>query len=334
MSARIRIDGVGVEFDCAAGDTVLRAGLRAGLGVPYECSVGACGTCKMELVAGELESLRADAPGLSVRDRARGRWLACQARPHGDCTVRLRLDEACRPRQPPAARMARLAGIEDLTHDLREFRFVAAGPARFLPGQYALLTVPGVEAPRAYSMSNLPNDEGHWHFQIRRVPHGRATQCLFDALRPGDAITIDAPFGMAYLRDDAPRDVVCIAGGSGLAPMVSVARGAADSPALRSRRLHFFYGARTPRDVCGEPLLAALPGFGDRIRYHAAVSDAGAAAPWRRGFVHELVGDTLGDALAGCEIYLAGPPPMVEAVEQLLAERRVPREQVHFDRFF
>ncbi|SOY44377.1 Ferredoxin--NAD(P)(+) reductase CarAd [Cupriavidus taiwanensis] len=335
---RIQLEGAAGDFACHADDTVLRAGLRAGLAMPYECNVGSCGTCKFELLQGEIHNLREDAPGLSARDRAKGRLLGCQARPLGDCTIKLRLDNACRPTVPPAMRLAELTEARDLTHDIREFRFRAQGHARFQPGQYALLHLPGVTGPRAYSMSNIANVDGHWHFQIRRTPAGAATGILFDHLRVGDHIEVDGPYGIAYLRTDVPRDVVCIAGGSGLAPMLSIARGLADSEVMQERRLHFFYGARTPRDICGEELLRQLPEFGERIAYHATVSDAAAGdTPWHgnTGFVHELVRDTLMPALSDYEFYLAGPPPMIEAIEHLLlVENGVPPGQVHFDRYF
>lgn len=335
---RIQLEGAAGGFACHAGDTVLRAGLRAGLALPYECNVGACGTCKFELLQGEVLNLRENAPGLSARDRAKGRLLGCQARPLGDCTIKLRLDEACRPAVLPAMRLAELTGTQDLTHDIREFHFRAQGRAQFLPGQYALLHLPDVNAPRAYSMSNIANADGHWHFQIRRTPAGAATGVLFDQMRIGDRIEIDGPYGIAYLRTDIARDVVCIAGGSGLAPMLSVARGLADSQAMHARRLHFFYGARTPRDICGADLLRQLPGFGERMAYYATVSAPAAGnPPWHghTGFVHELVRDTLAPALADHEFYLAGPPPMIEAVEHLLlVEHGVPQGQIHFDRYF
>ncbi|MEK7943682.1 2Fe-2S iron-sulfur cluster-binding protein [Pigmentiphaga sp. YJ18] len=331
---RIAIPSCEAAYACAPDDTLLGAGLRAGLGIPYECGVGACGTCKFELLEGEVAALRENAPGLSARDRAKGRWLACQSRPVGDCVVKLRLDEAAKPVIAPRRRQAILLAAVPLTHDITEFRFRAQDGADFLAGQYALLTLPGVQGARAYSMSNLANDAGEWHFQVRRVADGAATGALF-ALSAGAAIGLDGPYGMAYLRSQVERDVVCIAGGSGLAPMISVARGfALLTPP--GRKLRFFYGARTPRDVCGESLLRELPGYGERITYHASVSaDESGEWPGHRGFVHQLVGEVLGGRLADCEIYLAGPPAMIESAEALLRDGyQVPPERLHYDRYF
>jgi toluene monooxygenase electron transfer component len=239
----------------------------------------------------------------------------------------------------PVRLRAKFTEVHEVTHDIREFRFVAEGGADFLPGQYALLAIPGVSTPRAYSMSNVGNNESEWHFQIRRVANGVATDKLFHHLHAGDEIEIDGPYGLAYLRTEVARDIVCVAGGSGLAPMVSIARGAAQSGMLKTRQLHFFYGGRTPRDICGEAFLRELPGYGDRIHFHPVVSlphdDSGAHWSGETGFVHELVRRVFGDTLPSFEFYFAGPPPMTQTLqEMLMVGYRVPFEQIHFDRFF
>lgn len=339
MGDRIHIAGSPLSFEQDAADTVLRAALRAGIGFPYECNSGGCGSCRFEVVAGAVDMLWPEAPGLSERDRRKGRQLACQCRAAGELTIRVRPGEEYVPRIVPRRCRARLIGCTDLTHDIREFRFATDSPAAFTPGQYASLVLDGLDAPRGYSMSNLPNAQGQWDFQIRRVPGGRATTLLFDTLAVGDAIELDGPYGLAGLREDNPRDIVCIAGGSGLAPMVSIARGAAAAGMLASRRLHFFYGARTPRDVCGETLLRELQGFGSSLLFHPVVSDTASAdaAGWSggRGFVHEALPRLLGDGLARHEFYFAGPPPMTQAIQELLmGTHLVPYQQIHFDRFF
>lgn len=337
QAIHIHNDKDGTGFAQAEGDTVLRAALRAGVGLAHECNAGGCGACKFELIDGELETLWPDAPGLSERDRRRGRHLACQCRALGPLRIKASAGPEYVPRIRPARRSARLAGIADLTHDLREFRFVTDSAADFLPGQYAMLDLPGVGASRAYSLANTANGAGEWHFQIRRVPHGRGTHVLFDTLKVGDSVGLDGPYGVAWLRTDAPRDIVCVAGGSGLAPMVSIARGAAEAGLLKDRRLHFFYGARTPRDVCGEAQLAPLDGFGERIRYVPVVSLPGDDGAWQgeTGYVHDAVAHLLPAPLAGYEFYFAGPPPMTQALQELLmVGHRVPFGQIHFDRFF
>ncbi|MGZ5036945.1 MAG: 2Fe-2S iron-sulfur cluster-binding protein [Usitatibacter sp.] len=328
----------GPEFACAADDTILRAGLRAGLGFPYECNAGSCGTCKVDLVEGEIRSLRPDAPGLAERDRAKGRVLACQARPGTDCRIKVRLREENVPLHRPARFAATLASHRDLTHDMREFTFKAKDAPGFRAGQYALFYLPGIEAPRTYSMSNVDDGSGTWQFIVRRVPGGSGTVALFDKVPVGSQVTLDGPYGLAYLRPDSPRDIVLIGGGSGLAPVLSLARGAVAEPRLDGRKIHVFYGARTTRDLCGAAELEALPGYGSRITFTPVLSHHGddSVETWdgAKGFVHEIARDFVGERWNDYEYYFAGPPPMAEAVQKMLIEKRVPYPQVHFDSFY
>jgi len=334
----VTIEANGASFSVGTGDTILRAGLRAGIPLPYECNVGCCGTCRVEVTDGETEALWPEAPGLTDRDRRRGRVLACQARPLGDVRIRVHLETMDPALTRPAEAVATLRSTRDVTSDIREFVFETEQPARFLPGQYALLHLPCVSAPRAYSMANIANPEGLWVFQVRLAPGGQGTSVLFsDSMPLGTAITLDGPYGLAHLRTDSDREIVCIAGGSGLAPMASIARGVAQDPRFEDRALHFFYGARTPLDVCGEDLLRVLPGFSERMHYEAAVSSPVSADDWPgwRGMVHHLVGERMGERLRDCEIYMAGPPPMIiAALEMLTADYGVEPVRIHFDRFF
>lgn len=334
----VRIAGEESTFVCPAGEVLLRAALRQGLGFPHECNVGGCGTCRYELIEGEVDTLWADAPGLSGRDRARGRRLACQSRPRTDCTVKLRLMSQYQPVLKPVKTYATLLEKRPMTRDMAEFRFQLEADARFLPGQYALLQLPGVEGVRAYSMSNTPNTRRQWHFIVRRVPGGQGSGALFERMVAGDRIALDGPYGLAYLRQDAPRNVVCIAGGSGLAPMLSIARGMGTSGMLKDRTLDFFFGARGVADIAGREEIQSLPESGRNVLFHAAISHPQPAdlAAWDGpvGFIHQHAADALGERLARCEVYFAGPAPMGEAVLAMLVQAGVPASQIHYDRYY
>jgi toluene monooxygenase electron transfer component len=334
----VRVAGSETSFACESDDTLLRAGQRAGLGFPYECNVGSCGTCRFELVEGQVQVQWADAPGLSDKDRQRKRYLGCQTRPVGDCTIKLRLDPRYAPPHQPQRLGAVLERSRPLTHDMSEFRFVLDQPANFEPGQYALAYLPGVTGARAYSMSNTAGDGRVWEFVVRRQPGGEGSRVLFDDLPVGGRIRIDGPYGMAWLRRDIARDILCLAGGSGLAPMLSIARAAMTEPQLASRKLHFLYGGRTPADVCGEDLLQELPGWGERLGYHPAISPVpgGTSESWSGavGYLHEVALERFGAQLSEMEIYFAGPPAMATAVQRMLLDAKVPPGQVHFDQFY
>lgn len=325
----IRLAGSDHIWSCVTGDTVLRSALRAGIGMSYSCNVGSCGNCRFELLAGEVAHQREAPPAWTEKDRARSRYLGCQAQPLGDCTIKFRLDPAASLPVRPALREGVLVSVRPLNHDITEFTFRVTGDPAFLPGQYALLALPGVAGARVYSMSDLPEGD-LWSFIIRRVPQGAATTVLFDWLQPGATIGLDGPYGLAYLREESPRDLLLIAGGSGLSPIVSLAKAAL---ARTDRRVRVYFGGRTPSDTEAAADLARLdPG---RLSLVTAVSDA-AADGWlgRTGFVHEVACEDLGDSIRDHEIYFAGPAVMAQAIQAALHARGVPREQVHYDEFY
>ncbi|MCG6903584.1 MAG: 2Fe-2S iron-sulfur cluster binding domain-containing protein [Rhodobacter sp.] len=321
---RITIHPDGPAFECESGDTILRAALRAGLGMSYSCNVGSCGNCRFELIEGAVEHARADAPAWGERDQKRNRWLGCQARPQGDCRIKFRADPGAVSRDAPALRDGTLVSVTPVTRDISEFAFRVEGADAFRPGQYALLHAPGVAGGRPYSMSNLPG-EGLWRFLIKRVPGGGATGYLFDAARPGDTVKIDGPYGTAWLNEEIERDLVLLAGGSGLSPMVSIARAAAGL----GRGISFYYGARAQGD-----LFDAGAVLGGSTGVISALSEPEPGWSGATGFLHGVVRDHLGARLSDAEIYFAGPAAMSAAVQKMAHEAGVPMDRLHFDEFY
>lgn len=336
--AKITIPAADIEFNCADGDTISRAATRAGHSFPYECNIGECGTCRFELLEGHVTYLRDNPPAVHPRFAERNQYLGCQALPNGDCKIKVPMRDNYKSKFIPIRTQGKLTETLDITHDIKEFRFALDDPKGFLPGQYALIGVPGVEGARAYSMCNVTSEGKEWHFQIKKVPGGAATSGLFDDTSTGDTVSLDGPFGMAYLREDSERDILLIAGGSGLSPMVSIARAAAVSPQLKDRTIHFVFGGRTPRDICGEEFLKELPGYGERLLYYSAISmpEDEASSGWkgRTGFINDVALDLFGDQLAGMEVYFAGPAAMGTAVMRTLIKAKVPHTQMHFDQFY
>lgn len=329
----ISLAGTEASFACAENDTILRAGLRAGLGLAYECNTGACGSCKFELLEGEVYDLFPEASGLRQKERERGKRLACQCVPLSACRIKMHTGDQYVSAIRPARATARFVGRRQITPDISVLTFRTACPASFAPGQYAMLSLGEPRRTRAYSMSNLPNDEGVWEFIIRDVPGG-AVSPQFRSLQEGAEIELDGPYGVAYFRADVPRPVVGLAGGSGLAPVLSIMREVAHAADF-SQDSYLFYGGRGPADIPAVPEM--LGGNAARVRFFPAVSMAERAQDWSGdvGFIHELLPRKLDRELAAYEYYLAGPPPMIEsAVRLLVADHKVPMEQIHFDRFF
>ncbi len=332
MKVQIK-DGVGFE---SGDDFVLRAALSQGLGFPYECASGSCGNCRFELLSGDLEYPNGHPTILTDRDAKRNRHLACQCIAKSDIEIKVRLFDEYEPIHKPSSFPATLAEMVTVTHDIVEFRFSASSQQAFEPGQFALLDLPNVAGARAYSMSNLCNSEGQWDFQIKRVPEGSATTRLFDHVAIGDSIDIIGPYGRGYFRGFRGRDIVLVAGGSGLSPMVSIAKAIDQLKDGRNQeRVHFFYGGRSEIDLAGESFLTEMSGFGDWLRYEAALSNptSDQADGIFHGFIHELVKDRIGSDLANVDLYFAGPPLMANAMETVIREYKAPSEHVFYDRF-
>ncbi len=329
----ITIDKDGTTFDCAEGDTILRGALRAGLGMSYSCNVGSCGNCRFELIEGEVEHARTDPPAWNERDLKRNRWLGCQAVPKTDCRIKFRPDAGSISRDLPAQREATLVSVTPMTRDISEVVLKTSGSDAFRPGQYALLSVPGIDGGRPYSMANLGGEDGIWRFLIKRIPGGALTGHLFDRAKPGDTVQLDGPYGTAWLRDDCDRDIVLLGGGSGLSPMVSIARGAAAAGMLDRAKLHFFYGGRGQADLFDVDAVLGSDLAG-KVTFTAGLSEPEAGWTGASGLLPAIARDTLGDGLAEARLYFAGPAAMAQAVQLMAHEAGVAPDRMHFDEFY
>ena len=326
--AKVSIQNTDISFNCGPGDTVLRSALRAGISIPYSCNVGSCGNCRVGIIKGQVEHLRKDAPAWTERDRKRAKYLACQAVPDGPCTIEFRFNAEKFVPIRPAKFDAILTKKNAITWDITEFHFEPIGAPSFLPGQYALFYIEGVDGARPYSMCNLPLDDD-WAFQIKRVQGGACTKKLFD-MKTGQKIKMDGPYSSAYLKKDTSRDIILVAGGSGLSPMVSIARGAFTSEILDNQNLHFYYGCKSKLDIFDPDVV-----FGElknKISFNTVLSNADSPIH-RSGFLHDALREDFGVRLKNYDIYFAGPPAMVAEMQKITHELGVPFDQIHFDEF-
>ena len=183
-------------------------------------------------------------------------------------------------------------------------------------------------------MCNIANDAGRWAFLIKRVEGGSASSVLFDDALKEIQVTIDAPYSIAHLKTDSHRPIICIAGGSGLAPMVSILHGVSEIDGNRHKPI-LYYGARTIDDVICKEYLDTIPGFSSDQQYIPIVSESEPQWMGATGMVHEYLQQNLDDNCKDHEYYIAGPPPMVDAVRRhLILDRGIPVEQLHYDRFY
>lgn len=326
----------GAPVTVGPGETLLHAGLRAGVGLPYECASGGCGSCKARLVTGEVRSLWGDAPGLSERDRRRGdRILLCQSRPVGACEVQVPLAEVPLAAPAPVRLQAHLLARRQLTADTASITVSTESCLQWFPGQFVHLEFPdGVR--RAYSMAHPPASWGSrtLEFLIRAVPDGSASAWLFGRMTEGVPVVVEGPYGKAYAQSPAERPVVCLAGGTGLAPILAIA----DRLQTESsgRVLHVYIGARTAEDVVLAERLAVLRERGANV---VIAVDGGfgrghdAPIPLRAGLALDHLAADVPD-LRDHDLYLAGPPGMVTAaLRRLVREGTAPADRVFVDKF-
>ncbi len=334
MSATVTVADLNQAVSAEEGQTVLDALLGSGVAFPYSCQSGNCGTCRCELVSGEIMELEYSEHALSAQDRSRGIVLACRSQVWGDVVVR-RLDAEELIVHPSRVMRCRVAGMAMLTHDVLQLRMdiVSGGPFTFSAGQFASLEFPVAPgAARDYSMANRP-DETTLEFHIRVMQGAESVSRRVAAnLRVGDTVKVSGPLGTSYLRAQHAGPMLCIAGGSGLAPIKSIV-----GTALQNgfdRPVHLYFGVRGERDVYFEHELAQWSARYSGVRSHIVLSDAAASGSSRRqGFVTDAVAADFSD-LTGFKAYFAGPPPMVDAATALVNGLGIETRDIHADAFF
>ncbi|MBA1158778.1 2Fe-2S iron-sulfur cluster-binding protein [Microvirga mediterraneensis] len=330
MGHSIHIRSANRTVSPSDGQTILASALDAGIAYPHGCRSGRCGACKSRLVEGEVELLPHTPFALTEQERQQGLILACRAVPVTSGEVLWLQDDADSVVHPVVDLKARIIDIVDATHDIKRIRMTAEdGTFSFSAGQYARLTFPGAPA-RDYSMASHPKVE-EIEFHIRRVPEGRASSHIATSADVGDIVRVEGPFGSSYLRERHTGPIVCVAGGSGLAPIQSIVETAL-SRGMR-QPIKIYFGARTEKDLYQLDLFAKFELSHANVRFIPVLSAPSGPTVRRIGLVSEAMVQDLADC-DGWKAYVAGPPAMVEAVGAVLAERGLRVDDIHADVFF
>lgn len=323
----------GVEVSIPPGQTLLEAALAQGVAFPHNCTVGTCASCKCRLVTGSVDAITDFGYTLSREELQAGFILACQAVLKSDIAIEV---ESPGADAPAAERFAgRIKAVLPLTHDILSVTIALDRPIRYIAGQYANLTVAGIPA-RSYSFATGADRVGlrEVTFFIRKVPGGAFTERLFAGGLDDAEIAVDGPHGMFYLRaGDTP--IVCLAGGSGLAPVISVLQ---DARKTRVRRdCVLLFGARTQADLYGcEQIDEIRDNWGGNFTFVPILSHEPEDSGWtgRRGFVTAAIGEYLGsENRSVIQAYMCGPPPMIDAAITELTALGVPLSGIHYDKF-
>jgi toluene monooxygenase electron transfer component len=336
-----------LAFPCEPGEKLLHAGLRAGISLPYECATGTCGTCKARLVDGRADSAWSGAPGERTF-RAPGELLTCQSIALTDCTLSMRAlratpDDGGAP--PPRRLRGWLHDARALTADVIALDVQLDRDLEFAAGQFALVTVPGIRGARAYSMVDAGSVARRLTFVVKRREGGAVSEWLWSGANVvGRRLDLFAPLGIAVFNRRLERHVLCLAGGSGVAGMLSIlGRGAEDGHFTRWNG-DLVFGVRRARDLFFLDELRVLRARNAaRLSIVIALSDedvpeslavAHRGLSFARGPVHAVAARHMEGRFGGVRAYVAGPPPMVEAsLRVLLSEGRLSPAEIRYDKF-
>lgn len=316
----------GRMLQVSAGANLLNVLREHEVPVSYSCMAGRCGTCRCRVLDGEVHEAGREIKLTNPLESAY--VLACRSTMLGDCTIEIpEPDEVVV--HPARVFKARVANVERLTQDVVRLRLKANRAWSHSPGQYAMLQF-APDLIRPYSMAGLCGDE-LIEFHIRLVPGGRASEHVGGSLKAGDEVRVSGPMGTAYLRTRHEGPMLCVAGGTGLAPVLSVVRGALQA-GMRNP-IHLYFGVRTRADAYGLAWLDELADRHDGLRVHLVVAAGSADAGHRSGLVtHAVAADWSG--LGGWRVYLCGAPPMVEAGTFLARRLGADPEHIHADAFY
>lgn len=334
---QVTIDPLGATIDVAEGQTVLDAALRQGIYIPHACGHGLCGTCKVQVLSGEVDHGAANPFALMDFERDEGKTLACCCTLQSDITIEADIDEEPDAEIIPVRDFtATVERIETLTPTIKALHLKLNEPIHFQAGQYVQLEIPGLGQSRAFSIANAPADvsaRGGIELHVRQVSGGAGTSFLHEKLKAGDRLKLAGPYGRFFVRASAQQPMVFMAGGSGLSSPRSMILDLLGKGCQQPITL--VYGQRTRDELYHDNEFRALAAKYPRFTYVPALSNEPEDSDWTgaRGFVHAAAKAHFPGGFAGHKAYLCGPPPMVEACIGTLMQGRLFERDIYTEKF-
>lgn len=332
MSYRVTIQPGGKSFTVEAGESVLDGAGRAGLALPYSCRGGVCGSCKAILISGRCGYPHLAPSALSAAESAHGDVLLCQAVPESDLVISAREVPSVAD-LPRRVLPARIVGKQQLAADVMLLRLATPSrePLIWLAGQYIDVLLDQGRR-RAFSIANAPHTGREIELHIRRVPGGGFTQQVFEALPVGSLLRIEGPLGTFVAREHSERPILLVAGGTGFAPIKALIEHFVHLGTRRS--MQCYWGVRSADDIYLPDWPGQFAATHAGFECQAVLSDPGplAASRYRRGLVHAAVLADHPD-LSGFDVYMSGPPVMIDAARHAFESAGLPAEQLYYDSF-
>ena len=338
----VHLEPVGIDVEVEEGEHVLDAAFRQGLALPHGCKNGQCSSCKAVIIGDvDHDMLRYSTFALNDTEKDQGQTLLCRMVPYEDCSVELmNYEEHLLKHSVPVRKFdVTVAESEKLTDDMWHLVLDVDSEEglTFFAGQYVDITIPKINLTRSFSLANTPSDNKKLEFIIKAYSDGQFSSNLANGgVKVGDALKIEGPYGSCVRHSDETGTMFLIGGGSGMAPLLSILRDLVESG--EQRPVRFFYGARTQADLFYLDLIADLGSKLDDFSFIPALSDAGDDTEWdgKTGFVHDVVREYMDDNEPDGEedeVYVCGPPVMVDALTPVLFVHDIDEDRIHLYRF-
>jgi CDP-4-dehydro-6-deoxyglucose reductase len=336
MSLTVIVRPAERSFQVECDEPILTAAIRAGIGLPYGCKDGACGTCKSRLLEGRVIHGAHQLKALSVAEEDAGLILPCCATPQTDCVIEARMVPGAG--EHPVVRMpCRVLAMERRAPDVMVLRLqLPANQAfQYRAGQYLEFILRDGRR-RSYSMATAPSKLGtppSIELHLRHLPGGVFTDHVFGAMKDKEILRMEGPYGSFFLREDSDKPIVLLASGTGFSPIKAIIEHMQVKDIRRPAVL--YWGCRSRVDLYlhewAEQAAQAMP----NLRYVPVLSEPRPEDGWRgrTGLVHEAVMQDLTD-LSGHQVYACGVPIMVESARRdFVARCALPDEEFYADAF-
>jgi len=335
MSFNVSVQPSGRTFTANADEALLAAAIRQGIGLPYGCKDGACGSCKCKKLEGTVTHGPHQLKALSPEEAASGFILTCCAVAHSDVVIESRqvTDESAFPVKKMPTRVNSLVKA---SHDVMVIRLQlpASDVFKYHAGQYVEFLLRDGDR-RAYSMGNAPHTQAEnpgLELHVRYMPGGKFTEHVFGPMKEKEILRIEGPFGSFYLREDSTKPMVLLASGTGFAPIKAIIEHMQFKGITRPAVL--YWGGRRPADLYMNDWVLGKVAEMPNLRYVPVVSDALAEDAWtgRTGFVHRAVLEDFPD-LSGHQVYACGAPIVVDSAQADYAVAGLPADEFYADSF-
>ena len=329
-SSQITIASSGRRFSARPGETVLNAALRHGVVLPYSCKNGTCASCKCRLVEGQVDYPYNPPSALEFNELYGGWGLSCQAVPRTDLVIEAReLEQLAdiQVRKLPA----RVESLEKFTPEIMRLRLKLPKAARlqFLAGQYIdIIQADGKR--RAFSIASAPSETDFIELHIKHISGGGFTGHVFESMQPKEILRFEGPLGTFFIRRNSKRPMVLMGGGTGFAPLKSMIEELIE--AGDTRPVQLFWGVQTEHDLYARKLIDEWASQHPAFTFTPVLMDPGPDWSGCTGLVHEAVVQNI-DTLAGHDVYMSGPPAMVNAGRSAFMAAGVPEDRLFYDSF-